>query len=108
MHQKLADIAATQATLGHKWLKPSVRFSRTTHTTSSMPATPSHSQGALATPPYLVRRAPQAALRPSSPCATSVSAICTAFSAAPLRRLSDTHQNASPFSTVGSRRRRLI
>src|SRR5262245_62209396 len=35
------------------------------------------------------------------------SAICTALSAAPLRRLSDTHQSASPFSTVGSSRMRL-
>jgi hypothetical protein len=40
-------------------------------------------------------------------CAISVSAICTAFSAAPLRRLSDTHQNDSPFATVGSLRMRL-
>ena len=39
--------------------------------------------------------------RPSS------SAICTAFSAAPLRRLSDTHQSDRPFSTVGSSRTRL-
>ena len=30
------------------------------------------------------------------------SAICTAFSAAPLRRLSETHQKASPLGTVGS------
>ena len=41
-----------------------------------------------------------------SPCSTSASAICTAFSAAPLRRLSETHQKARPFGTVGSRRRR--
>ena len=40
--------------------------------------------------------------RPSS------SAICTAFSAAPLRRLSETHQNESPFSMVGSVRMRLM
>ena len=31
-----------------------------------------------------------------------VSAICTVFSAAPFRRLSDTHHSASPFSTVAS------
>src|SRR3546814_13311750 len=37
----------------------------------------------------------------------SVSAIWTALSAAPLRRLSDTHQNTRPFFTVGSRRMRL-
>ena len=37
----------------------------------------------------------------------SSSAICTAFSAAPLRRLSLTHQKARPFSTVGSSRTRL-
>lgn len=43
----------------------------------------------------------------SIPCATNVSAICTAFSAAPLRRLSDTHQNESPCGTVGSLRMRL-
>ena len=36
-----------------------------------------------------------------------VSAICTAFRAAPFRRLSDTHQNDRPFSTVGSLRMRL-
>ena len=36
------------------------------------------------------------------------SAICTAFSAAPLRRLSDTHQKAMPFSTVASSRMREI
>ena len=40
--------------------------------------------------------------RPSS------SAICTAFSAAPLRRLSDTHHSVMPFSTVGSSRTRLM
>ena len=40
-------------------------------------------------------------------CAISVSAICTAFSAAPLRRLSETHQNDSPCATVGSLRMRL-
>jgi hypothetical protein len=38
----------------------------------------------------------------------SVSAICTAFSAAPLRRLSLTHQRFSPFSTVESWRMRLM
>ena len=36
------------------------------------------------------------------------SAICTALSAAPLRRLSDTHQKAMPFSTVASSRMREI
>ena len=49
----------------------------------------------------------QAASFASIPCAISVSAICTAFSAAPLRRLSDTHQNDSPCGTVGSLRMRL-
>ena len=38
----------------------------------------------------------------------STSAICTALSAAPLRRLSDTHHSTMPFSTVGSSRTRLI
>ena len=61
------------------------------------------------------RRSPRSA-RSSTPdhaafasirCAISVSAICTAFSAAPLRRLSETHQNDSPCSTVGSLRMRL-
>ena len=36
------------------------------------------------------------------------SAICTAFSAAPLRRLSDTHQKFRPFSIVESWRIRLM
>ena len=36
------------------------------------------------------------------------SAIWMAFKAAPLRRLSDTHQKARPFSTVGSLRMREI
>src|SRR5712675_2776709 len=36
------------------------------------------------------------------------SAIWMALSAAPLRRLSDTHQKVSPFSTVASSRTRLI
>ncbi len=44
----------------------------------------------------------------NSPCASSDSAICTAFKAAPFRKLSLTHQNPSPFGTVGSRRSRLI
>ena len=39
--------------------------------------------------------------RPSS------SAICTALSAAPLRRLSETHHSDRPLSTVGSSRTRL-
>ena len=38
----------------------------------------------------------------------STSAICTAFSAAPLRRLSDTHHRFNPFSMVESSRTRLI
>jgi len=38
---------------------------------------------------------------------TSVSAICTALSAAPLRRLSETHQSERPLSTVESSRTRL-
>ena len=41
-----------------------------------------------------------------SPRLTSTSAICTALSAAPLRRLSDTHQSTRPLSTVGSSRMR--
>ena len=36
------------------------------------------------------------------------SAIWIAFSAAPLRKLSDTHHNTRPFSTVASSRMRLI
>jgi hypothetical protein len=39
---------------------------------------------------------------------TSTSAIWTAFSAAPLRRLSETHQKERPFSTVASSRMREI
>ncbi len=38
----------------------------------------------------------------------STSAIWIAFSAAPLRKLSDTHQKARPFSTVPSSRMRLM
>ena len=38
----------------------------------------------------------------------SNSAICTAFNAAPLRRLSLTHHRIRPLSTVGSSRTRLI
>ena len=38
----------------------------------------------------------------------SVSAICTAFSAAPLRRLSDTHHRFRPLSIVLSWRMRLM
>ncbi len=38
----------------------------------------------------------------------STSAICTAFKAAPLRRLSETHQKVSPFSAVASSRMREI
>ena len=38
----------------------------------------------------------------------SNSAICTAFSAAPLRRLSETHQKLRPFSMVESWRMRLM
>jgi hypothetical protein len=55
----------------------------------------------------VIPRHPQAACFASIRCATSVSAICTAFSAAPLRRLSDTHQNEIPCATVGSLRIRL-
>src|SRR5208337_5276688 len=44
----------------------------------------------------------------SQPRLASTSAICTAFSAAPFRRLSDTHQRLSPFSIVGSSRMRLM
>ena len=39
---------------------------------------------------------------------TRHSAICTALSAAPLRRLSDTHHSTRPFSTVASSRMRLM
>src|ERR1700722_19083911 len=38
----------------------------------------------------------------------NTSAIWIAFSAAPLRKLSDTHHNTSPLSTVASARIRLI
>ena len=44
----------------------------------------------------------------SQPRLTSTSAICTAFSAAPLRKLSDTTQRLRPFSIVGSSRMRLM
>ncbi len=56
------------------------------------------------------RPAPHAALRFGwmSLRLTSTSAICTAFSAAPLRRLSETTHMDSPFSTVGSSRMRLM
>ena len=64
-------------------------------------------QGAVVPRPAGRPRAGQAArLASISPCSTSASAICTAFSAAPLRRLSETHQKARPCGTVGSRRRR--
>jgi len=49
----------------------------------------------------------QAACLVSIFCAISVSAICTAFNAAPFLRLSATHQNDSPCGTVGSLRIRL-
>src|SRR5690606_8472861 len=52
------------------------------------------------------RPAHQAAFRAISPRSTSVSAIWTALSAAPLRRLSETIHMASPFSTVRSSRMR--
>ena len=38
----------------------------------------------------------------------AISAIWIAFSAAPLRKLSDTHHSTKPFSTVASSRMRLI
>ena len=44
----------------------------------------------------------------SQPRLTSTSAICTAFSAAPLRKLSETHHKTRPLSTVGSSRMREI
>ena len=50
-------------------------------------------------------RAPR--LLPPRYLAAKISAICTAFSAAPFRRLSETTQRLSPFGTVGSRRMRL-
>ena len=95
-HQKPAAIAITVAVPQPSRRNPSDHFSSTTQTTSNTPAAASRSQGAVS--PYATR---------SSFCATTVSAICTAFSAAPLRRLSDTHQNDSPCSTVGSLRMRL-
>ena len=50
----------------------------------------------------------QAAARaPTRPRSCSSWAIWTALSAAPLRRLSETHQNDRPCSTVGSERMRL-
>src|SRR5437588_8484487 len=42
----------------------------------------------------------------STPSSIARSAICTAFSAAPLRRLSDTIQSASPWLVEGSSRMR--
>ena len=57
--------------------------------------------------PALARQHVQAAFLTSRFCATRISAICTAFRAAPLRRLSDTHQKARPFGTVWSMRMRL-
>ncbi len=62
--------------------------------------------GAAPGRPCLRRHAHAARLAWISPCPTSASAICTALRAAPLRRLSDTHQKARPLGTVGSRRRR--
>src|SRR6516164_4445698 len=55
-------------------------------------------------------RRPYAALRLASIRLRLIrhSAICTALSAAPLRKLSETHHSVSPFSTVGSSRMRLI
>jgi hypothetical protein len=74
--------------------------------------------GASLMPPALPGRLPFPSVRArTSACyaafltsrfiAIIVSAICTAFNAAPLRRLSDTHQNDRPCSTVGSLRMRL-
>lgn len=105
MQKKLATIAATVATLGNKRLNPSDCFSSTTQATSPSPANASQTQGLSADAAGAGSN--QAAFCFSRFIATTVSAICTAFSAAPLRRLSDTHQNAMPFSTVGSRRMRL-
>jgi hypothetical protein len=58
----------------------------------------------------LARRRPYAALAFgfSQPRLARTSAICTAFSAAPFRRLSETHQRLRPFSIVGSSRMRLM
>jgi hypothetical protein len=61
----------------------------------------SHRDGSIAC------KSNQAACFASIPCMISVSAICTAFRAAPLRRLSETHQNDSPCGMVGSLRIRL-
>lgn len=58
-------------------------------------------------PPTFTRKHVYAAFLTSRFCATRCSAIWTAFNAAPLRRLSETHQKARPFGTVGSMRTRL-
>ena len=105
MQNKLSAITAATDRLGQSRVKPSDCFISTTQPISARPATASHNHATPAAPPPLRPR--QAAFFASNPCAIIASAICTAFSAAPLRRLSDTHQNASPFSTVGSLRRRL-
>ena len=57
--------------------------------------------------PALAHHHGQAAFLTSRFWATRTSAICTAFKAAPLRRLSDTHQKARPCGTVWSMRMRL-
>ena len=56
----------------------------------------------LAAPDYAALRLASISLR-----LIRHSAICTALSAAPLRRLSDTHHSTRPFSTVASSRMRL-
>jgi len=60
------------------------------------PSRAAHQEGALDFQPFFKQRLP------------SNSAICTAFNAAPLRRLSDTHQRFRPFSMVLSCRMRLM
>ena len=71
------------------------------------PVRSADSQAGPPSRPQITPHRPQAAFFTSRFIAIIVSAICTAFSAAPLRRLSDTHQNDRPCSTVGSLRMRL-
>ncbi len=83
--------------------EPAQRASRRTHGPSPDNARTGHPIRRRSS--STLGRAP--ARRPPRWSATRISAICTALSAAPLRRLSATIHKLSPCCTVGSRRMRL-
>ena len=87
--------AWTVITSGADWSGRLENFSRPICRDRPPEATGNAVIGRLASHPFFRCR------RPSS------SAICTALSAAPLRRLSETHHSDRPLSTVGSSRTRL-